>query len=215
MSPNSNMASIYTVRCERERGNISQSSGSPLPLRTRLHSAFPPCSACRSPWRSSVWRRSPLPSRCSAGSWTQTWEVWPSSPSGGTRWWRILKYFIKLLPLHLHYLWLTHQCSKYKNNADNDEGLNGCETISFRNLVGDAVEDVDQAEEDGDEDGHSARDTLRGNEEADPANNDKHSSREVVGDDVVRHLAPQRHLETRHRIVAWKCGYIWHCRNVA
>ena len=83
---------------------------------------------------------------------------------------------------------LTHQCSKYKNNADDDEGLNGCETISFGNLVGDAVEDVDEAEEDGDEDGHSARNTLGGDEETDPGDDDEHPSWEVIGDDIKCHL---------------------------
>ena len=39
--------------------------------------------------------------------------------------------------------------------------------------------------EDSDEDGHSTRNTLRGNEEADPAHNDKHPSWEVVSNDVV------------------------------
>ena len=83
---------------------------------------------------------------------------------------------------------LTHQCSEYKNNADDDEGLNGCETISFGNLVGDAVEDVDEAEEDSDEDGHPARDTLGWDEEADPGDDDEHPGWEVISDDVKCHL---------------------------
>ena len=66
------------------------------------------------------------------------------------------------------------------------------------------IEDVDKAEEDSDEDCHSARNTLRRNEKADPRDDNKHAGREVVGDDVVGHLSPQGQLKPCHRVVACK-----------
>ena len=80
----------------------------------------------------------------------------------------------------------TNKSSKYEYDAHDDERLNGRQSISPGDIAGDAVEYVDEDEEDCDEDRHPARDTLGGNEEADPADNDEHSSWEVVSDDVVR-----------------------------
>ena len=84
----------------------------------------------------------------------------------------------------------TYKSTKNKNNADYDERFNSRQSISFGNVAGDAVENVDEDEKDSDEDGHPARDTLWGNEEADPGHNDEHPSRKVVGDDVVGHFPP-------------------------
>ena len=92
----------------------------------------------------------------------------------------------------------THESSEHEDDADDDESLDCCQPVSFGDLAGDAVEDVDEAEEDGDEDSHAAGDALGRHEEADPGHADEHHGGEVVGDDVVRHLAPQRHLEPSH-----------------
>ena len=79
----------------------------------------------------------------------------------------------------------TNKSPKHEYDTNDDEGLYRCEAVGPRNVAGDAVEDVDQNKEDSDEDGHSTGNTLRGNEEADPAHNDKHPSWEVVSNDVV------------------------------
>ena len=57
----------------------------------------------------------------------------------------------------------TNKSPKHEYDANNDEGFYRCEAVSPRNVDGDAVEDVDEDKEDSDEDGHSARHTLRGN----------------------------------------------------
>ena len=97
----------------------------------------------------------------------------------------------------------THESTKDKYNADDDESLNGRESVSLGDLVGDAVEDVDEAEEDGDEDRHPAGDTLGRHEEADPGHDDEHAGGEVVGDDVEGHLASQCQLKSSYRIISW------------
>ena len=96
----------------------------------------------------------------------------------------------------------THESSEHEDDADDDESLDCCQPVSFGDLAGDAVEDVDEAEEDGDEDGHAAGDALGRHEEADPGDDDEHAGGEVVGDDVERHLASQRQLESRHGVIA-------------
>ena len=100
------------------------------------------------------------------------------------------------------YILLTNQGPEHKYDADDDKRLYGSEAVRPGDVAGDAVKDVDEDKEHCNEDGHPPWHALRGHEEADPGHDDKHAGREVVGDDVVRHLAPQRHLETRHRIVA-------------
>ena len=72
----------------------------------------------------------------------------------------------------------TYEGPEDEYDTNDDEGLYCREPVGPRYVAGDAVEDVDEDKEDGDEDGHSARDTLRGNEEADPADNDKHTWRQ-------------------------------------
>ena len=99
---------------------------------------------------------------------------------------------------------VTYQCTKDKHDTDDDKRFNGCETIGSWNVAGDAIEDVDKDEEDSDEDGHPARNTLRRHEEADPGDNDEHTGGEVVGHNVVGHLPVQRQLEPRHGIISWK-----------
>ena len=101
-------------------------------------------------------------------------------------------------------LWHTYESTKHKDNTDNDERFNCSESICFRDVAGDAVEDVDKHEEDCDEDCHSARDTLGGHEEADPGDDDEHAGGEVVCDDVVGHLPSQRELESCDWVVPWK-----------
>ena len=96
----------------------------------------------------------------------------------------------------------THESSEHEDDADDDESLDCCQPVSFGDLAGDAVEDVDEAEEDGDEDSHAAGDALGRHEEADPGDDDEHAGGEVVGDDVERHLASQRQLESRHGVIA-------------
>ena len=76
--------------------------------------------------------------------------------------------------------------------------------ISGPDWPGDGVEDVDQDQEDGDEEGHPARNDFRGDEEADPGDDDEHSGWKVVGDDVVRDLALERQFESRDRVVPCK-----------
>ena len=95
----------------------------------------------------------------------------------------------------------------------------------------DAVEDVDEDEEDSDKDGHPAWHALGWHQKAeernlskqhfwhtmtqetkgtnvllprspDPRDYDEHASREVVGDDVVRHLPLQDQLEPSDRVVS-------------
>ena len=97
----------------------------------------------------------------------------------------------------------TQKCKKDKYDANNDESFNSCETISLRNVVCDAIEDVDKTKEHSDENGHSARNTLRRHQEADPGDNDEHASREVVGDDVVGHLPLEGELEPSHRVITY------------
>ena len=82
----------------------------------------------------------------------------------------------------------THESSEHEDDADYDESLDCCQPVSFGDLAGDAVEDVDETEEDSDEDGHSAGDTLRRDEKTDPGDDDEHAGWEVVGDDVKCHL---------------------------
>ena len=60
----------------------------------------------------------------------------------------------------------THESPKYEEDTDDDEGLNSSQAIGFRYLGRNTVEDVDKNQEDGDKDGHAARDTLRGYNEA-------------------------------------------------
>ena len=61
---------------------------------------------------------------------------------------------------------LTHESPKYEEYTDDDEGLNSSQAIGFRYLGRNTVEDVDKNQEDGDKDGHTARDALRGYNEA-------------------------------------------------
>ena len=97
---------------------------------------------------------------------------------------------------------LTYQGSEHKNNADDHEGLDGSEPVRPGDVAGDAVEDIDEDEEDCDEDGHPPGDALRGHEEADPGHDDEHPGGEVVGNDVVSHLSPKLHLKTRDRVIS-------------
>ena len=73
------------------------------------------------------------------------------------------EYFLQTIPPPIYRLVLTNKSPKDEHNTNNDEGLYRCEAVSPRNVAGDAVEDVDENKEDSDEDGHSARHTLRGN----------------------------------------------------
>ena len=91
-------------------------------------------------------------------------------------------------------------------------------TFSLGGVGGDVVEDVDQHQEQGDQEGHPARDYVRGNHEADPGHHHEQSSvriilgvwidlcnvtwREIVSDDVVGEMALQHHLKPRHTEVA-------------
>ena len=70
---------------------------------------------------------------------------------------------------------ITHESSKNKDDTNDDESLNGSESICLWNLVGDTIEDVDKTEEDSDKDGHPSRNTLWRNKKADPRNYHKHS----------------------------------------
>ena len=96
---------------------------------------------------------------------------------------------------------LTYQGSEHKNNADDHEGLYGSEPVRPGDVAGDAVEDIDEDEEDCDEDGHPPGDALRGHEEADPGHDDEHPGGEVVGDDVEGHLACELQFEPRHGVI--------------
>ena len=88
------------------------------------------------------------------------------------------------------FTFVTYQSTKYKNDTDYDERFNCSESISFGDVAGDAVEYVNKDKEDSDKDSHPARDTFRRNQEADPRDDDEHSSRKIVGYDIVRHFAP-------------------------
>ena len=57
----------------------------------------------------------------------------------------------------------TNKSPEYKYDANDNEGLYSCEAVGPRYVARDAIEDVDENKEDSDEDGHSARHTLRGN----------------------------------------------------
>ena len=45
---------------------------------------------------------------------------------------------------------------------------------------------------------------VGGDEEADPGDHDEHAGGEVAGDDVVRHLPPQRQLKPGHGVITCK-----------
>jgi hypothetical protein len=57
-------------------------------------------------------------------------------------------------------MYITYQRAEDKNDVDNHEHLNRCETVGFGDVACDTIEDVDEDEEDSDENGHSTRDTL-------------------------------------------------------
>ena len=71
-------------------------------------------------------------------------------------------------------------------------------TLCFGRVGGDVIEDVDEDKEEGDKEWHPAGDNLRGNEEWDPGDHYKEARGEVVGDQVVREVTGQDHLESRH-----------------
>ena len=96
----------------------------------------------------------------------------------------------------------TYKSTKHEDYADDNEGFYCSESICFWDVAGDAIEDVDKDKEDSDKDCHPPRNTLWRHEEANPRHDDKHAGREVVGDDVVRHLPPESELEPRDGIVA-------------
>ena len=79
----------------------------------------------------------------------------------------------------------TYKSTKHKDDTDDDERFNCSEPICFRDVAGDAVENIDKDKKDCDEDGHPARNTFRRNKEADPGDNDEHPGRKVVGDYVM------------------------------
>ena len=100
---------------------------------------------------------------------------------------------------------------------------------AFGVLVGDAVEDVDEHQEQGDEERHPTRDDIRRHDEAYPGYDDEQAwsrrmgrevirvmeittaepesevgltRRQIVGDDVVRNVSVHHHFEPRDGVVA-------------
>ena len=96
----------------------------------------------------------------------------------------------------------TYQCTKDKDNADNNKEFDRSETVSLWNVAGDAVENVDKDKEDCDKNCHPSWNTFWRNEETDPGDDDEHPSREVVGYDVVGHFSAKCKLKSSDRKVA-------------
>jgi hypothetical protein len=58
----------------------------------------------------------------------------------------------------------THESPKHKEDAGEHPGLYCCQTLSLGGVGGDGVEDVDQDQEQGDEQGHPAWNNVRGDD---------------------------------------------------
>ena len=59
---------------------------------------------------------------------------------------------------------LLYESTKYKENAGQHPGFYGSQTLSLGCVGGHCVEDVDQHQEQGDQEGHPTRDHVHGDE---------------------------------------------------
>ena len=99
---------------------------------------------------------------------------------------------------------VLHQGPEHEEDADDQVEVDGVESGRDGRPLADAVEDVDQDEEEGDEKRHPAGHDLRLDEEGHPRDDDEHAGGQVDLDEVLHLHADQLDLEAAGGVSACK-----------